>query len=135
MGHVMNLNIININYLKGGENIKKVEENRELVSKARKYGYYLRQKYLDRDPEADKNRIRGISYRLLNALKTRNSEMFMHNIITSYMYIGEIIPKNITLALENEEMLGIIGYAFVTGLNGGDYKDENNDNGGENDEN
>ena len=101
------------------------------MSKARKYGYYLRQKYLDRDPEADKNRIRGISYRLLNALKTRNSEMFMHNIITSYMYIGEIIPKNITLALENEEMLGIIGYAFVTGLNGGDYKDENNDNGGE----
>lgn len=135
MGHVMNLNIININYLKGVENMDKVKENRELVSKARAYGYYLRQEYLGRDPEADKNRIRGISYRLLNALKTRNAEMFMHNIITSYMYIGETIPKNLTLALENEEMLGIIGYAFVTGLNGGDYKDEINNNGGENDEN
>ena len=46
----------------------------------------------------------------------------MHNIITSYMYIDKAIPKNLTLALENEEMLGIVGYAFVTGLNGGDLK-------------
>lgn len=131
MGHVMNLNLINVNYLKGVEGVDKVKENRELVKKARAYGYYLRQEYLNKDPDADKNKIRGISYRLLNALKTRNTEMFMHNIITSYMYVGETIPKKLTIALESEEMLGIVGYAFVTGLNGGDYK-ENNENGGEN---
>lgn len=131
MGHVMNLNLINVNYLKGVEGMDKVKENRELVRKARAYGHYLRREYLDKDPDADKNKIRGISYRLLNALKTRNTEMFMHNIITSYMYVGETIPKKLTIALESEEMLGIVGYAFVTGLNGGDYK-ENNENGGEN---
>lgn len=131
MGHVMNLNLINVNYLKGVEGMDKVKENRKLVRKARAYGYYLRQEYLNKDPDADKNKIRGISYRLLNALKTRNTEMFMHNIITSYMYVGETIPKNLTIALESDEMLGIVGYAFVTGLNGGDYK-ENNENGGEN---
>ena len=60
--------------------------------------------------------------------------MFMHNIITSYMYIGEPIPKDLTIALESEEDLGIIGYAFVTGLNGGDYK-ENIESGGKESEN
>jgi len=134
MGHIMNLNMININFLKGVEGVDKVQQNRELVKKARAYGYYLRQEYLNKDPEADKNKIRGISYRLLNALKTRNAEMFMHNIITSYMYVGESIPKDLTIALESEEDLGIIGYAFVTGLNGGDYK-ENAENGGEENEN
>lgn len=133
MGHVMNLNLINVNYLKGVEGVDKVKENRELVRKTRAYGYYLRQEYLKKDPEVDKNKIRGISYRLLNALKTRNTEMFMHNIITSYMYVGGTIPKSLTIALESEEMLGIVGYAFVTGLNGGEYK-ESKENGGENNE-
>ena len=43
--------------------------------------------------------------------------MFMHNIITSYMYIGEPIPKDLTIALESEEDLGIIGYAFCYWFN------------------
>lgn len=133
-GHVMDLNMINVNYLKGVEGMDKIKQNKELVKKARAYGYYLRQEYLDKDTEADKNKIRGISYKLLNALKTRNTEMFMHNIITSYMYVGEPIPKDLTIALESEEDLGIIGYAFVTGLNGGDYKD-NTESGGEKNEN
>ena len=133
MGHVINLNLINVKYLKGVEDMDKVKENVELVRKCRAYGYYLRQEYLNKDPEADKSKIRGISYRLLNALKTRNTEMFMHNIITGYMYVGETIPSKLTKALESEEELGIIGYAFVTGLNSGDYK-ENNENGGENNE-
>lgn len=119
--HIMNLIIININYLKGVEGLNQSKENKELVRKARAYGYYLRQEYLKKDPGADKGKIRGISYRLLNSLKTRNAEMFMNNIITGYMYIGKPIPSDLTLALESDEELGIIGYAFVTGLNGGEY--------------
>lgn len=133
MGHIMNLILINVNYLKGVKDMDKVKENKELVKKARAYGYYLRQEYLEKDREADKNKIRGISYRLLNALKTRNAEMFMHNIITSYMYVGKTIPSKLTMALESEEALGILGYAFVTGLNGGEYEVKNV-NGGENNE-
>lgn len=134
IGHIMNLILININYLKGVDGMGKVKNNKELVRKARAYGYYLRQEYLKKDREADKNKIRGVSYRLLNALKTRNAEMFMHNVITSYMYVGKTIPSNLTMALENEEALGILGYAFVTGLNGGGYEDKI-ENGGENNEN
>jgi CRISPR-associated protein Cst1 len=131
MNHVMNLNYININYLKGVEGMEKVKENRAIVKDARTYGYHLRKKYLEKDKEADKTKIRGISYRMLNALKTRNAEMFMHNVITSYMYIGEEIPSKLTMALESEEELGIIGYAFVTGLNGY-IKENDNENGGDN---
>ncbi len=133
MGHVMNLILINVNYLKGVEDVDKLKENKQLVEKARAYGYYLRQEYLKKDRDADKNKIRGISYRLLNALKTRNAEMFMHNIITSYMYVGKTIPSKLTMTLESEEALGTLGYAFVTGLNGGKYKQEN-ENGGEKNE-
>lgn len=123
--HIMNLIIININYLRGVEGLDGSKENKELVKKARAYGYYLRQDYLNVDPGADKGKIKGISYRLLNALKTKNTEMFMHNIVTSYMYVGKGIPSNLTIALESEEELGIIGYAFVTGLNSrGEYKGE-----------
>ena len=134
MGHVMSLNLINVNYLKGVDGVDKgnVNEHRDLVQKARAYGYYLRQDYLEKDRDADKNKIRGISYRLLNALKTRNSEMFMHNIITSYMFVGKPIPSKLTLALEDDEMLGIVGYAFVTGLNGGEHSAHLN--GGDNNE-
>ncbi len=133
MGHIMNLILINVNYLKGVEDVDKARENKELVRKARAYGYYLRQEYLEKDRDADKNKIRGVSYRLLNALKTRNAEMFMHNIITSYMYVGKTIPSKMTMVLESEEALGNLGYAFVTGLNGGKYKQEN-ENGGEKNE-
>lgn len=111
--------------------MEKVKENRAIVKDARTYGYHLRKKYLEKDKEADKTKIRGISYRMLNALKTRNAEMFMHNVITSYMYIGEEIPSKLTMALESEEELGIIGYAFVTGLNGY-IKENDNENGGDN---
>lgn len=130
IGHIMNLNIINVNYLKGVEGMEKLKENKALIKNYRTYGYYLREEYIKKDKDAEKGKIRGISYRLLNALKTRNTEMFMHNIITSYMYIGKTIPSRLTLALEDEEQLGIVGYAFVTGLNGWSA-DKNKENGGE----
>jgi len=133
IGHIMNLNIININYLRGVESVGKTKDNKALIKKFRAYGHYLREEYIRKDKDADKSKIRGISYRLLNALKTRNAEMFMHNIITSYMYIGKTIPAQLTLSLKDEEALGIVGYAFVTGLNGW-IRDENED-GGETDEN
>lgn len=129
MNHLMNLNIININYLKGVEGMDKVAENKQMVKSASAYGYYLRKHYLELDQDADKSKLRGISYRLLNALKTRNAEMFMHNIITSYMYVGQAIPPKLTIGLESDEDLGIIGYAFVSGLNGGesDSKEKRNE--------
>lgn len=128
-GHVMDLIKININYLRGVEGLYESRDNKKLVEEIRREGLRLRREYIKKDRDADKGKLRGISYRLLNALKTRNSEMFMHNIITSHMYLGRTIPKKLTIALESEEDLGIIGYAFVTGLNGWDPQNEKEEGG------
>ena len=68
---------ININYLKGVKGVDKVKENKKLVKKFWTFGYHLRREYIkrDKDKDVDKSKIRGISYRLLNSLKTRNSEI------------------------------------------------------------
>lgn len=112
--------IININYelMIGGMDMNDNFMKKQIYF-SRINGNELREDYLKKGME---NKIIGISYRLLNALKTRNSELFMHNIINSYMYLNKPIPQNMTLALEDEEKLGLIGYSFVTGLNGVKYE-------------
>lgn len=125
--------LININYeiLRRGLGMSKLNMKTKIFFNKRD-GWELRKKYLDKNKA---NKLEGISYRLLNALKTKNAESYMHNVITAYMHVGEIVPDSITMALESEEALGILGYAFVAGLNGesktknkedeeGDDKDE-----------
>lgn len=123
--HINRINNINYEIMIGGMDLGKVDIKKQIYF-SRKDGNTLREEYLKKGME---NKVSGISYRLLNALKTRNSEAFMHNIINSYMYLNKPVPQNMTLALEDEEKLGLIGYAFVTGLNGfaGNKSDENKD--------
>lgn len=100
------------------------ESANAFVEKYRKYGYFLALEYKKKDSNYE-NKIRGISYRMLNALKTRNAENFMHNLINSYMYMSISIPKGMVKALENDDNLGTIGYAFVAGLNSYGISDDN----------
>lgn len=100
------------------------ESANAFVEKYRKYGYFLALEYKKKDSNYE-NKIRGISYRMLNALKTRNAENFMHNLINSYMYMSLSIPKDMVKALENDDNLGTIGYAFVAGLNSYGISDDN----------
>ncbi len=115
--------ILNINYriVRGGMDMGKIDMEKQIYF-TRKAGNDHRRDYLTRGME---KRINGISYRLLNALKTRNVEFFMDNILKSYMYLGKPVPQNMTLALESEENLALIGYAFVTGLNGSEEYGKN----------
>lgn len=100
------------------------ESANAFVEKYRKYGYFLALEYKKKDSNYE-NKIRGISYRMLNALKTRNAENFMHNLINSYMYMSLSIPKDMVKALENDDNLGTIGYSFVAGLNSYGISDDN----------
>lgn len=116
--HIGRMNNINYQILKGGLDMGKINMGKQIYF-TRLAGNKLRKSYLT---SGNENKINGISYRLLNALKTRNSENFAHNLINAYMYRKELIPQNLTMALENEEILGMLGYAFVMGLNGSDSK-------------
>ena len=93
-----------------------------LVNNANLAGYFLGKKY--RDKEA-KNKIPGICYRLLNALKTDNTDMFMDVMLNCYLYAGMQVPKVITDALGQDNDFSTMGYAFISGLINGKGETEN----------
>lgn len=102
---------INFNFLKGVGYM--ADKEKDVLKSYRGAGYYLREEYKKKGSE---KKLEGISYKLLNALKTNNSGMFMDVIINSYLYANQQIPSFFTDCLKNNQELKTIGYAFVSGL-------------------
>lgn len=121
VNHIKVLNKINVNFLKGVGALDTSTDRNKLIEDANRNGWYLGEAYKKMESEG---KVKGISYRLLNALKTRNSESFLHNLLNSYMYVGKQVPKGIVEVLEDEEKLGVIGYAFVTGMVSSAFKEK-----------
>lgn len=96
----------------------------DIVKQGNNSGYYLRQKYKSKEAV---DKLSGISYRLLNALKTNNENAFMDTILNCYLYVKESVPKIIVDALNDEEQFKTIGYAFVAGLIEGDKQKGGNE--------
>jgi CRISPR-associated protein Cst1 len=86
---------------------------KDLIKSANAAGYYLRQAYIQK--KAD-NKLGGISYRLLNALKTNNTHMFMDVLINCYLYTNNSVPVFFTEGLKDSNVFKNIGYSFVSGL-------------------
>lgn len=90
-----------------------MNKERDYLIEAKTAGYHLREAYIKKDPRTGK--IPGISYRLLNALKTNNRGMFMDVLLNCYLYVGKEVPAVIPEALrDDDEMFSTIGYAFVS---------------------
>lgn len=70
----------------------------------------------------NESKVRTLSYKLLNALKVRNSAEFMDTILRNYIGLGKLIPNGFLDVLRDDEKFLDFGYAFVTGLNGGNNK-------------
>lgn len=77
------------------------------------YGIQLRNAYKEQN-----NKLPGISYRLLNALKLKNETNFMNTLINAYMYKKIQIPLDFIETLQDKDKLQTIGYAFLLGLQG-----------------
>jgi CRISPR-associated protein Cst1 len=109
--HVRNVLIINqlICSRLGGMKM----DNTYLVKKSREAGESLRNKYFNKDSN---HKLAGICYRLLNALKTTNENMFMDVTLNCYLYVNSQVPKVITDALGRGKDFSTMGYAFVSGL-------------------
>lgn len=117
MGNVINILKINFRLIQNLGGMEKMGKGFYYINSAKEAGEKLRNAYLEKDPKTGK--IPGISYRLLNALKTGNKNMFMDVVINCYLYVGKPIPNIITEALRDEDgVFETIGYAFVSGLNG-----------------
>ena len=109
--HIKSLININLKYMKGVGCMEKTEI--DIIRIASRDGYYLREAYKSKNSE---NKLNGICYRLLNALKTNNKNMFMDTILNCYLYTNKLIPKFMTDCLRGDEEFKTIGYAFVTSL-------------------
>lgn len=105
-------------FAKGDEKMRE-----KIVFGYMKRGEDLRKSMLGDDK--NENKIRTLSYKLLNALKVRNSSDFMDTILRCYIGLGLQIPNSFLDVLKQEDKFLEFGYAFVTGLNGGlDKKEE-----------
>ncbi len=121
--HIRNLIKINLKFIKGVGCMEGSEK--DIVKISSSSGYYLREAYKAKNSE---NKLNGISYRLLNSLKTNNKNMFMDTILNCYLYTNKPVPTFITECLKDDNVFKTIGYAFVTGLIDG-KKNENVDGG------
>lgn len=123
--HIINMLKINTQLIQNLGGMGSMDKSRDYLKEARAAGYYLRNSYLEKDPKTGK--ISGISYRLLNALKTGNRNMFMDTLLNSYMYVGKEVPSVITEILrEDDELFSTIGYAFVACFIDGEKDTKNN---------
>lgn len=71
-------------------------------------------------------KLDGIAYRMLNALKTNNKIAFMDSLINAHMYVQKPIPSLFSDYLHQELAFKELGYAFVTGMLGEEWKNEGN---------
>lgn len=111
VGHIMEILKINNIYLEEADLMDSKEK--DLVKLGNSSGYYLRESYRNK---GSVDKLSGISYRLLNALKTNNKSSFMDTILNCYLYVKKEVPKIILNAMKSDEEFKTIGYAFVAGL-------------------
>ena len=111
------------------EKSEKEIENEQLTYKdintIKNNAYHFREKYNKVSNNEDK--IKGLQYRLQNALRTNNVDLFMDILISAHAYAGKEIHKLFLKALDNDDDFKTLGYAFLIGLLKGD-KEENTNN-------
>lgn len=112
---IFNILQINTSFI-GGKEMKQ-----EDINKFASYGAKLREAYVRKDAES---KLLGITYRLLNAIKTKDAGKFMDTVVNAHMYMRREIPSSIGLALKDSDKLQSIGYAFILGLQGETNKKE-----------
>ena len=100
-----------------------------IIKNANKAGYYLRKNYVDK---GSANKLAGISYRLLNSLKTSNSSNFMDIALNCYLYVNKTVPKVVAENFSDDKDFKTMGYAFVAGLIDGNNENLENKLGGNN---
>lgn len=103
---------INMNFIGGDMSDKKIYAMKQL-------GLTLKKGYKDR---AEVNKIQGIAYRLLNYLKTKNTNGFLDVVINCHMHIGSEVPTLFVECIDDVERFQAYGYAFLLGFTGEEYR-------------
>ncbi len=108
--------------------IYQIEGRRRKVMNPKYYSIVAKEgneyrKNMERNGKADSTI--GISYKMLNALKTQNCNQFLDIMIRLSNALNMTVPKSLIKTIGNIEEFKNVGYAFVIGFRGGYYeKDE-----------
>lgn len=124
----------NIIFLKEDNNMQK---QFDLAYIAYKNGNEIRAKLIganssanlnsEQNKEAD-NKLRGLVYQLINYVHTSNRDLFLSNITRLYAGMNLSIPSIFLNIFKNDEEFKVIGNAYILGLKGSFYDDENSKN-------
>ena len=98
-----------IQRIEGGKRMKKSElESSKLLGK--ELGTELMRKGLD-------SKLSTLNYRLLNSLRTNDSNRFIDTILDIHIYLRKNIHTDILQIKQNDTKLKDFGYAYLVGLN------------------
>jgi len=90
------------------------ERNKPLADWAFKAGRALKRLY--NENERTQKKLEPLTYRLLEAVRRKDKEYFIHNLIRAYLEVEKEIPSFFKEALEDKNF-SMIAYAFLIGLN------------------
>ncbi len=91
-------------------------------------------KKLYKENESTQKKLESLTYRLLEAIRRKDKEYFIHNLIRAYLEVEKEIPYLFKEALDDKNF-SMIAYAFLIGLNSEEKgKEEQSNNEGENSE-
>ncbi|EAD7603120.1 type I-B CRISPR-associated protein Cas8b1/Cst1 [Listeria monocytogenes] len=123
MGHVSGILDINTKFLKEMEVMTNISQNQLWF--VQNCGKEFKEGYVKKKSE---NKISGITYKLLNALKVNDKDGFMDTLLNSYSYLAMPIPDVFIKMFSNDEAFKSVGYAFMLGVGGEKTKKEDGGN-------
>jgi len=134
--------------VQAGRNMKYISQNllffinfQEVLNMNEQKGYIDRAfwagrelKKLYKENESTQKKLEPLTYRLLEAIRRKDKEYFIHNLIRAYLEVEKEIPYLFKEALDDKNF-SMIAYAFLIGLNSEEKSKEEQANGdGENSE-
>jgi CRISPR-associated protein Cas5t len=91
-----------------------MNEQRDYINWAFYAGRALKKLY--NESESSQRKLESFTYRLLEAVRRKDKEYFIHNLIRAYLEVEKEIPFFFKEALDDKNF-SMIAYAFLIGLN------------------
>jgi CRISPR-associated protein Cas5t len=114
------------------QEVLNMNEQKGYIDRAFWAGRELKKLY--KENESTQKKLEPLTYRLLEAIRRKDKEYFIHNLIRAYLEVEKEIPYLFKEALDDKNF-SMIAYAFLIGLNSEEKsKEEQADDEGENSE-
>lgn len=113
---------LNVNMIRDGITSEKTGGGKMELNYVKKDGYKLRKELLAAKGTTDDACIRGIVYKLVNALAVCDVARFMDIIMRVYCSTKLCVPNAFINLLDDKDSFQQYGYAFLIGLQGGYYE-------------